>query len=94
MTSTRVNPLIGRREITFQIHEAATPRRTDVRRELAAMLNVDLDRVWVRRLETKTGTQLTVGLAHVYDDPERAMKVEPEHIIIRNRIPQGSAEEG
>ena len=57
------------------------------------MLKADLDRVWVRQMETKTGTHRTFGLAHVYDDAERAHEVEPEHIIGRNQPPQGSAAE-
>jgi ribosomal protein S24E len=92
MTSTRANPLIKRREVAFEIEEAATPRRVDVRRELAVMLKADLDRVWVRRMETKTGTHRTLGLAHVYDDASQALGVEPKHIIERNRSPQESAE--
>ena len=64
-----------------------------MRRELADMLKADLDRVWLRRLETKTGTHRTVGLAHVYDDAAKALEVEPEHIIRRNQPPQKSAEE-
>ena len=59
-----------------------------MRRELAEMLKADLDRVWLRRLETKTGTHRTVGLAHVYDDAAKALEVEPEHIIRRNQPPQ------
>ena len=93
MTSTRANPLIERREVTFEIDEAATPKRVDVRRELAVMLKADLDRVWVRRMETKTGTHRTVGLAHVYDDAAQALEVEPKHIIERNQSPQASTEE-
>ncbi len=93
MTSTRANPLIKRTEVTFEIDEAATPKRVDVRRELSAMLKADLDRVWVRRMETKTGTHKTVGLAHVYDDVAQALEVEPKHIIERNQPPQASAEE-
>ena len=88
-----MNPLIGRREITFEIRETSTPGRVEVRQELAAMLKVDLERVWVRWMETKTGTHRTVGLAHVYDDAERALEVEPGHIIMRNQLPQGSAAE-
>jgi len=65
----------------------------EVRRELAAMLKADLERVWVRRMGTKTGTHRTVGLAHVYDDAAQALAVEPEHIIERNKLPQESAEE-
>ena len=57
------------------------------------MLKADLDRVWLRRLETKTGTHRTVGLAHVYDDAAKALEVEPEHIIRRNQPPQEAAAE-
>jgi len=64
-----------------------------VRRELAAMLKADLETVWVRRLETKTGTRRTIGLAHVYDDPARALAVEPEHIIERNQPPKEAVSE-
>jgi len=88
-----LNPLIGRKEVTFEIHGAATPRRVEVRQELAATMKADLDRVWVRRMQTKTGTHRTVGLAHVYDDAAKALEVEPEHIVKRNRPPQESSDE-
>lgn len=88
-----MNPLVGRREVTFVADEASTPGRLEVRRELAVMLKVDLDRVLVRRLETETGTHRTVGLAHIYDEAAKALEVEPEHIIRRNQPPQGSAAE-
>ncbi len=49
---------------------------------------MELDRVWVRSIETKTGTHTTVGLAHVYKDPGKALVVEPEYIIQRNQKPE------
>jgi ribosomal protein S24E len=33
-----------------------------------------------------SGTRVTEGLAHVYDDEETALELEPEYIIERNRI--------
>lgn len=93
MTATRANPLIGRREVTFEIIEPSTPTRSEVRRELAVLLKSDLDRIFIRRMETKTGTRRTVGLAHVYDDPAKAHQVEPEHIIQRNQPPEKPAQE-
>ena len=93
MASTRTNPLIERREVAFEIHEASTPGRVEVRRELAAIMKTGLEKVWVRKMETKTGTHLTVGLAHVYDEESRALEVEPEHIIRRNTPQEASAEE-
>ena len=56
------------------------------------MLKVELDRVWVRSIETKTGTRTTVGLAHVYKDPGKALVVEPDYIIQRNQKPEAVAE--
>jgi len=53
---------------------------------------VELDRVWVRSIETKTGTRTTVGLAHVYKDPGKALVVEPDYIIQRNQKPEAVAE--
>jgi ribosomal protein S24E len=53
---------------------------------------VELDNVWVRSINTKTGTHTTVGLAHVYKDPGKALIVEPEYIIQRNQKPERVAE--
>ncbi len=53
---------------------------------------MELDRVWVRSIKTKTGTRTTVGLAHVYKDPGKALVVEPDYIIQRNQKPEAVAE--
>ena len=86
--------MIGRREVTFEIEEPSTPNRLDMRREIAVLLKVDLDRVWIRRLETRSGTKKTIGLAHVYDDASRAIQVEPKHIVKRNQPPEKPVKEG
>ncbi len=78
--------------MVFEIQVPATPRRSEVRREIAVLLKTELDNVWVKRQETLTGTHRTVGLVHVYDNPETAMLVEPEHIILRNRTPEKEPE--
>ncbi|MBQ04478.1 30S ribosomal protein S24e [Candidatus Bathyarchaeota archaeon] len=91
LKSTKDNPLLGRREITFEIREQSTPSRAKVRRELAVLMKVELDRVWVRNIETKKGTHTTVGLVHVYQDPENAILVEPDYIIKRNQKPEAVA---
>jgi ribosomal protein S24E len=54
------------------------------------MLNTDLDRVWERTMETKSGTHRTVGLAHVYNETADPLKLEPKHIIRRNQAPNES----
>jgi len=85
ITSTKKNPLIGRRELKFLIEEPSTPSRSEIRRDIAVTMQVDLDRVWVKKYETITGTNKTVGLVHIYDEAETALKVEPEHVINKNK---------
>jgi ribosomal protein S24E len=85
ITSTKKNPLIGRRELKFLIEEPSTPSRTEIRRDIAVTMQVDLDRVWVKKYETITGTNKTVGLVHIYDDAETAVKVEPEYLRKKNQ---------
>jgi ribosomal protein S24E len=85
LTSTRINKVVGRKELLFKIDEASTPSRADVRRDIAVIMRTDLDNVYVRELKTKTGTRMVTGLAHVYNDAATALTVEPKHIIIRNK---------
>ena len=59
---------------------------------MAVLLEVELDKVWIRRIETKTGTRTTVGLAHAYTDPGKALVVEPDYIIQRNKKPEALTE--
>lgn len=87
VASIRENPLIGRREVKFHVQDSEMPKRIEARKELATILKAELDNVWVKLLETKTGTKMVSGLAHVYNNAEDALKVEPKHIIRRNQIP-------
>ncbi len=84
LTSTKTNPLLKRQEVEFKVEETSTPSRSGVRIELAVALRVELNQVYVRKMETKSGTRTTFGVAHVYEDPKMALKVEPKHIIERN----------
>ena len=93
IVSKRYNPLIGRAELEFEVRSEETPRRFEVRKELSSMLDVELDRVYVVRMLTKTGMRLTVGRAHVYDSAERAAFIEPEHIKRRNSPEAGEGGE-
>jgi len=79
------NPLFERREVSFEIEDSKTPSRLEVRKELATMLKTNEDSVWIKHMATRTGTHLTIGLAHVYDNPTKALSVEPKHIVKRNK---------
>jgi len=96
ITEQRRNELLKRLEVKFRIdHEkSGTPTRIQVKQSLASTLDVDEERVYIKKIETKTGTTTAFGEANIYDSPSQAEYVEPEHIIIRNRPKkEGESEE-
>jgi len=91
ITSQQYNPLLKRKEIIFEVkHEEikGTPSRFDVRKQLAEKLKTNIELLYVRKVETKTGTMLAAGEANLYDSPEQVKLVESEHIIARNTPPE------
>lgn len=72
--------------------EGQTSPRLELRKNLANMLKVKIDLVFVGKMETKTGTMTAVGEANAYETHEQAKLVEPEHIIARNQSPKEPAE--
>ncbi|MEM3731428.1 MAG: 30S ribosomal protein S24e [Candidatus Bathyarchaeia archaeon] len=83
----KVNPLLKRKEITFYVEHnqtGSTPQRLEVKKAVANMLGVDANLVFIKKIETKTGTKLAVGMANVYDSVEQAKLIEPKYIINRN----------
>ena len=94
--STKDNPLLKRREVEFTITQGPkekTPQRLEVKKALAAELMIGVDVVFVKRMRTKTGTNITVGFANVYQKAEQAKLVEPEYIRKRNSPPEKPKEE-
>ena len=91
VVSKEYNPLLKRREVTFKVEHTetgGTPRRFEVRKQLATLLKADLELVYVKKMETKTGTMTAVGEANAYDSTEQAKLVEPKHIVARNVPPK------
>ena len=89
--SKEQNPLMKRNEVTFSVEHAqtgGTPTRAEVRKQLATLLKTKLELVYVKQLETKTGTMVAVGEANAYDSIEQAKLMEPKHIIARNASPE------
>lgn len=81
------NILLKRKEIAFEIDHAqtrGTPSRVEIRNKLAEMLKTKPELVYIKRVETKTGTMKALGTANAYETVEQAKRVEPEYIIIRN----------
>ncbi len=94
--SQKKNPLLKRNEIQFQVEHSqtgSTPPRTEVRKAIANILKKDENVVFVKKLQTKTGSVIAVGLANVYDSLEQARLIEPNYIIKRNIPPEKKEEE-
>jgi len=88
------NELLKRNEIIFILHHdgAPTPSRVEVRKELASALKVDVERIYIRKVESATGAAMSIGEAHLYDSLESAKAIEAKHIILRSS-PQIKGEE-
>lgn len=87
--SEKENPLLKRKEVYFKIEHiqtGGTPPRPEVRKAVASALKTDVDLVYVKKFETKTGTFTAFGKANVYNSVEQARFVEPEYIIKRNAL--------
>jgi len=98
ITPTRdvYNPVLRRREVTFFADRgvAATPGLYNVRKQLAARYGAVEELVFVRRLETLTGTTRAVGEAEIYDSVEDAESLVPKYIVARNLADRHKAKEG
>ncbi len=96
IVSTKDNPLLKRKEVGFTIMQGPkekTAQRLDVKRAVASEMKVADNVVFIKRMHTKTGTQITNGVANVYQTAEQAKLVEPEYIRKRNSPPEKPKEE-
>ncbi len=94
--SKKENPLLKRKEVQFKIEHGPngkTPARLDVKRSVAAELQVNDQLVFVKRMKTLTGTTTAVGFANAYETAEQAKIIEPDYIIKRNSPPEKPKEE-
>jgi ribosomal protein S24E len=94
--STKDNPLLKRKEVGFTIisgPKEKTPKRLDVKKAVAIEMKIGEDVVFIKKMRTKTGTDITVGDANIYKSVEQAKMVEPEYIRKRNSPPEKPKEE-
>jgi small subunit ribosomal protein S24e len=90
------NPLLKRKEIQFHVEHdktGSTPSRQEIRKAVAAALKANIDLVFIKKFETKTGMHTAVGSANLYDSTEQAKLIEPQYIIKRNIPPEKPKEE-
>jgi ribosomal protein S24E len=94
--SEKINPLLKRREIIFEIEHqqtGSTPTRLEVRKVLADVLKTEIEKIYVKKIETKKGTLIAMGTAHAYDNLDAAKLAEPKYIIQRNLPQEKKSEE-
>jgi ribosomal protein S24E len=89
----RKNPLLHRVEYRFEVAHAsaASPKRGEVRSELAKMVKVPKERLIVERMNARFGIAQTVGLAVAYDSKEALDVTVREHILVRNGLKEKAA---
>ncbi len=81
----RRNPLLHREEVLFRLRfDGSTPSRRQIREEVSRFLGVEEERVIVRKITQEYGMTEARALILVYDDPNKAKEIEPEHIIKRH----------
>jgi len=89
------NILLKRKEILFEVEHSqtkGTPSRLEIRSKLAETLKTKPELVYVKRVETRTGTMKATGEANAYESIEQAKLIEPEYIITRNMPPEEKKE--
>ena len=94
--SSKNNPILKRKEVDFTIIQGPkekTPPRLEVKKALAAEMKIGDEVVFIKRMHSKTGTNITQGVANVYQTVEQAKVVEPEYIRKRNSPPEKPKEE-
>lgn len=94
--SIKDNSLLKRKEVGFTIisgPKEKTPQRLEVKKAVATEMKLGDDVVFIKRMRTKTGTSITVGVANIYQSVNQAKLVEPEYIRKRNSPLEKSKEE-
>jgi len=87
ITEEQQNILLKRKELQFEVEHSqtkGTPSRLEIRNKLAEMLKTKPELVYVKRVETKTGTMKATGKANAYESIEQAKLIEPKYIVTRN----------
>jgi ribosomal protein S24E len=96
IVSTNDNPLLKRKEVDFRVEQdpkGKTPGRLEVKRAIAAKLKINEEMVFIKKMQTLTGTNTAVGVANAYETVEQAKFIEPEYIRKRNSPPEEPKEE-
>lgn len=79
------NPLFKRTEVEFKVDHAGspTPKRLDVRAQLAPLLGTSEDLLVIEKLASTYGRQTAHGIARAYTTREQLEAHEPKHLLKR-----------
>jgi small subunit ribosomal protein S24e len=87
VVSINKNPLLSRKEVDFLVEtksKTKTPSRVDVKKSIADKMKISEDIVFIKKMRTLTGSNITVGIANIYDTRTQANLIEANHIKKRN----------
>lgn len=91
----RENPLLERREIEFRvIHEKGSPKLEDVRKKIAADLNLKKYIFVIHGLHSAYGMNESLGFLKIYKTKKRMEQVEHRYVLKRNGLIEEEKEEG
>ena len=95
IVSKKENPLFKRKEVQFTVvhTQGKTPARLDIKRSIASELQVNEKLVFIKKMDTMTGTNTAVGEATAYETEAQAKLIEPDYIMKRNSPPAKPKEE-
>jgi ribosomal protein S24E len=79
IASEAKNSFLGRKEITFQTIGKPTPSREALKAELSKLIKANEQLIVIDLVDQKTGSNLVIGKAKVYDNEEVMKKVELDY---------------
>lgn len=81
----RENKVLERREVAVRITaDGATPKRSEIRDRLIAVLNSSKDTLVLGSVKTEFGAREATADVRIYQSKDRAFKTEPRYILRKN----------
>ena len=96
LVSVKNNPLLNRKEVDFLVEtktQVKTPSRANIKKSIADQMKISEEIVFIKKMQTLTGSNMTVGIANVYDSTTQANLIEADHIRKRNLLQEAKEEE-
>jgi small subunit ribosomal protein S24e len=78
------NELLGRTEVTAEMHEKTIPTKQQIRDKMSALLNSKPEEIAITKVETKFGSPKAKIYARAYPSVEDLKKKEPKYVVERN----------